>query len=74
MIKYFDKKKFLHQFNEFYKSNFTSFDLACFISQSPLAQYLLGKSKLHDYSKELDFLTSNDLSKIEAILDMPHIR
>lgn len=74
MIKYFDKKRFLRQFNEFYKSNFTSFDLACFISQSPLAQFLLGKSKLHDYSKELDFLTSNDLSKVEAILDTPHIR
>lgn len=68
-----EKNEFLQEFDRFMKSDFTSFDLACFIKYDKIAQYLLSEFACYNYKDELENLSMFDESTIKSILNTPHM-
>jgi len=73
MITQEEKRQFINELFELVRSNFTSYDLVCYIKNNELAQELLRKCDFCDYEEELDNLLKFDDSTIKTILDTPHI-
>lgn len=73
MITQEEKEQFLKEFDRLIKSDFTPFDVACFIKYNDLAKELLRKYDCCDYNVALDTLYSLDESIIKEKLDVSHL-